>query len=58
MKNNLLEEIWKVRDQIGAECGHDLKRLGRFARRGEEARSGKRLDHADAAQKVAKAVGK
>ena len=57
MKNHLLTETWAVRDQIGAECGHDLKRLGTLVRR-EETRFGKRLVRADAAQKVVKAVGK
>ena len=42
MKNNLLEQVWKTRDQIGAECGYDLKRLGTLIRR-EEIKSGKRL---------------
>lgn len=54
MKNNLLEEIWKTRDQIGAECGYDLKRLGTLVRR-EEVKSGKRLVRGDAAQKIVKA---
>ncbi len=57
MKNNLLEEIWKTRDQIGAECGYDLKRLGTLVRR-EEVKSGKRLVRSGAAQKIVKAVGK
>ena len=42
MKNNLLKDIWKTRDQIGAECGYDLKRLGTLIRR-EELKVGKRL---------------
>ena len=42
MKNDLLKDIWRVRDQIGAECGYDLKRLGALVRR-EEVRVGKRL---------------
>ena len=45
MKNNLLKEVWRVRDQIGAECGYDLKRLATLVR-GEEAKAGKRLVHA------------
>ena len=45
MKNDLLEEIWRVRDQIGAECGYDLKRLAMLVR-GEEIKAGKRLVHA------------
>jgi hypothetical protein len=44
MKNDLLKEVWRIRDQIGAECGHDLKRLGALIRR-EEAKVGKRLVH-------------
>ena len=42
MKNDLLKEVWRVRDQIGAECGYDLKRLGTLIR-GEEIKAGKRL---------------
>ncbi len=42
MKNDLLKDVWIVRDKIGAECGYDLKRLGALVRQ-EEARVGKRL---------------
>lgn len=42
MKNDLLKEVWRVRDQIGAECGYDLKRLATLVR-GEETKVGKRL---------------
>ena len=42
MKNDLLKEVWRVRDQIGAECGYDLKRLATLVR-GEEIKAGKRL---------------
>ena len=44
MKNDLLKNVWKIRDQIGAECGYDLKRLGMLIHR-EEAKVGKRLVH-------------
>jgi hypothetical protein len=27
MKNEILEEVWQVRDKISAECGHDVRRL-------------------------------
>ena len=27
MKHEILEEVWRVRDKISAECGHDLKKL-------------------------------
>jgi|GEM_PF-830521 hypothetical protein len=42
MKNEILEEVWRVRDQISAECGHDLKKLATMLRR-EEAKYGDRL---------------
>ena len=42
MKNDLLKDVWAVRDKIGAECGYDLKRLGALVRQ-EEAKVGKRL---------------
>ena len=42
MKNDLLKEVWRVRDQIGAECGYDLKRLATLVR-SEESKVGKRL---------------
>jgi hypothetical protein len=57
MKNNLLEEIWKTRDQMGAECGYDLKRIGTLVRR-EEIKSGKRIVRLGSVQKIVKAVGK
>ena len=42
MKNEILEEVWRVRDQISAECGHDLKKLAAMLRR-EEVKYGDRL---------------
>jgi len=42
MKNEILEEVWRVRDQISAECGHDVKKLAAMLRR-EEAKYGDRL---------------
>jgi len=42
MKNEILEEVWRVRGEIAAECGHDLKTLGSILRR-EEAKYGTRL---------------
>ncbi len=44
MKAGLLKNIWEIRDQIGAECGYDLKRLGALIHR-EEVKVGKRLVH-------------
>ena len=29
---DILEEVWRVRDEISAECGHDLKKLAALLR--------------------------
>jgi hypothetical protein len=42
MKHEILEEVWRVRDQISAECGHDVKKLGAMLRL-EEAKYADRL---------------
>ena len=42
MKHDLLNEVWRVRDKLGAECGYDLKRLTLLVR-DEETKAGKRL---------------
>jgi hypothetical protein len=42
MKHELLNEVWRIRDEIGAECGYNVKRLATLIRR-EEAKVGKRL---------------
>jgi hypothetical protein len=42
MKHDILEEIWRARSQISAECGHDLKKLAAMLRR-EEAKYGNRI---------------
>jgi hypothetical protein len=44
MKHNLLEEVWRVRDKLGEECGHDPKRLARLIR-SEELKAARRLAH-------------
>lgn len=42
MKHDILEEVWRVRNQISAECDHDLKKLATMLRQ-EEAKYGARL---------------
>ena len=42
MRHEILEEVWRVRDQMFAECGHDLKAFAAMLRR-EEAKYGDRL---------------
>ncbi len=53
MKNEILEEVWRVRDQIAAECGHDLKKLGAMLRL-EEVKYGNRLARLPIHRKPAK----
>ena len=35
MKHKILEEVWRARDQISAECGGDLSKLAAMLRREE-----------------------
>lgn len=35
MKHEILEEVWRIRDQISAECGHDVAKLAEMLRRKE-----------------------
>ena len=42
MKNEILEEVWRAREEISAECGHDLTKLAAMLRR-EENKYGNRL---------------
>jgi hypothetical protein len=42
MKHEILEDVWRARDEISAECGHDLKKLGAMLRR-EEGKYGDRV---------------
>jgi hypothetical protein len=42
MKHELLEEVWRAREEISAECGHDLKKLAAMLRH-QEAKYGDRI---------------
>ena len=57
MKNEILEEVWRVRDKISADCGHDLKKLGDMLRR-EEAQYGDRLVRLPIRRKLVAAKGR
>ena len=35
MKHAILEEVWRVRDKISTECGHDVKQLAALLRANE-----------------------
>jgi hypothetical protein len=41
MRHEILEEVWHVREQISAECGHDLKKLAAMLRREESKYAGR-----------------
>lgn len=36
MKNPILEELWKVKDEIARECGYDLNKLADRLRQQQE----------------------
>jgi len=36
MKNPILEELWKVKDEIARECEYDLNKLAVRLRQGQE----------------------
>ncbi|MCC6882369.1 MAG: hypothetical protein IT576_09485 [Verrucomicrobiales bacterium] len=36
MKHELLGPIWRIRDRIAKECGHDLQRLAELIRLEEQ----------------------
>jgi hypothetical protein len=42
VKHDLLKEVWRVRDELSAECGYDIGRLAARMRR-EERKYGDRL---------------
>jgi len=42
MNHEILEEDWRVREQISAECGYDVEKLGSMLRR-EESKYADRL---------------
>ena len=37
MKNEILEELWKVKDQLAEDCGYDVKKLVKGLRAKEKA---------------------
>jgi hypothetical protein len=52
MKNEILEEVWRARDEISVECGHDLNKLAAMLRR-EEVKYGDRLARLPIRRKLA-----
>lgn len=44
MKNELLEEIWKVKDEIGKENGYDINKLAHLLRKKQNDRKAKTVN--------------
>jgi len=42
MKHEILEQIWRVRDELSAEAGHDVKQLARLVAREQTKHTQKR----------------
>jgi hypothetical protein len=57
LKHEILEEVWRMRDPISAECGHDLKNLAAMLRR-EEVKYGDRLARLPIRRKPATTKGR
>jgi hypothetical protein len=47
MKNPILEELWKVKDEIARECGYDLNKLADVLRQRQEESQHKVVDFSD-----------
>ena len=41
MKHEILEQVWRVRDELSAEAGHDVKRLAQLVAREQSRHTGK-----------------
>ena len=38
MKDEIIKEVWKAKDQIARECGHDLNKLAALLRKKQQER--------------------
>jgi len=47
MKNPILEELWKVKDEIARECDYDLNKLADHLRRRQKEGKHKIVDFSD-----------
>jgi len=47
MKNPVIEELWKVKDEIARECGYDLNKLADLLRRRQTESNRKVVDFSD-----------
>jgi hypothetical protein len=52
MKHEILEEVWRARNQIFAECGYDLKKLVARMRRQESKHADRLVSYAPSKSKA------
>jgi hypothetical protein len=38
MKDEIIKQVWKAKDEIGQECGHDLRKLAALLRKRQQQR--------------------
>ncbi len=38
MKDEIIEQVWKAKDQIASECGHDLRKLAALLQKRQQQR--------------------
>jgi len=47
MKNPIIEELWKVKDEIARECGYDLNKLADHLRQRQKQNKHKVVDFSE-----------
>jgi hypothetical protein len=45
MKDEVIEQLWQVKDDIARECGHDLNKLADLLRKRQNQRKHKTVDY-------------
>ena len=45
MKDEIIEQLWKAKDEIAEECGHDLRKLAALLRERQRIRGHKPVNH-------------
>jgi hypothetical protein len=44
MKDEIIKQVWKAKDEIGQECGHDLRKLAALLRQRQQQRKHKTVN--------------
>jgi hypothetical protein len=47
MKDEIIREVWKAKDEIAQECGHDLHKLAALLRKKQKQRGHKTVNLAN-----------